>query len=55
MQAALQACDRPPGFSELAFEATAPPMQIGCFTDEFKGTFLIQRETSGGDLASKSS
>ena len=46
MQSSLQACDRPPGFSELAFDAATHPTHIGCFIDEFEGTPLTKRMTS---------
>ena len=53
MASSLQGCDRPPGFSELAFEATTPPTHLGCFSDDFEGTVLIETKTSGGDSGSK--
>ena len=43
MQSSLQACDRPPGFSELAFDAATHPTHLGCFIDEFEGTPLTGR------------
>ena len=57
MQPSLLAWDRPPGFSELAFDASMPPTHLGCFTEEFEGTFSsIQRlETKNLSKAFKAS